>query len=76
MLSELLRKIDRAMGDAECQLARSKIHVKSDYDPARCIDAATELVTEGQLKDSRGLVIINRSSTFRLSFFERFSFIA
>lgn len=56
-LADLLCKIDRAMGDAECELARSKILVKPENDRTSCIDAATELITEGPLKDSRGLVI-------------------
>ncbi|XP_043280127.1 rho guanine nucleotide exchange factor 3-like isoform X2 [Venturia canescens] len=54
-LADLLCKIDRAMGEAECELARSKIVIKPDNDRTGCIDAATELITEGPLKDSRGL---------------------
>ncbi|XP_063980426.1 rho guanine nucleotide exchange factor 3-like [Diachasmimorpha longicaudata] len=54
-LSQLLEKIDKAMGDADCELARSKINVKDEYDPEGCVAAAKELITEGQLKDSRGL---------------------
>ena len=56
ILSDLLKKIDRAMGDAECDLARSKIQIKIENDPTGCIEVATELITEGLLKDSRGLV--------------------
>ncbi|KAK0098084.1 hypothetical protein PV326_011383 [Microctonus aethiopoides] len=55
MFSKLLKKIDRAMGDAECELAQSKIMIKAEYDSEGCIKAATELITEGQMKDSRGL---------------------
>lgn len=54
-LAVLLEKIDRAMGDAECELARSKINIKTDYDSEGYIKQARELITEGQLKDSRGL---------------------
>ncbi|XP_011300711.1 rho guanine nucleotide exchange factor 3-like [Fopius arisanus] len=54
-LSKLLERIDRAMGDAECELARSKINVKEEYDPEGCIIEAVELITEGQLKDAKGL---------------------
>nr|XP_033341122.1 neuroepithelial cell-transforming gene 1 protein-like [Megalopta genalis] len=54
-LSKLLNDIDRIMGDAECKLAQSKIHVKLEYDSSKCIENATELITEGQLKDTRGM---------------------
>lgn len=56
VLSDLLRKIDKAMGDADCQLAQERINPRSDYDPSRCVKNATELITEGPLKDSRGMV--------------------
>ncbi|XP_054005742.1 rho guanine nucleotide exchange factor 3-like isoform X3 [Hylaeus anthracinus] len=55
MLSKLLNDIDKTMGAAECQLAKSKINIKSDYDSTNCIENATELITEGQLKDIRGV---------------------
>lgn len=55
LISKLLRDIDRTMGDAECKLAQSKIHVKHEYDPGKCIENATELITQGQLKDTRGM---------------------
>ncbi|XP_015594378.1 rho guanine nucleotide exchange factor 3 [Cephus cinctus] len=54
VLSELLTKIDKAMGDAECDIARGKINTNSEYDPMKCVDGATELITEGMLKDARG----------------------
>lgn len=56
MLSKLLNNVDRIMGTAECKLAQSKVNVKSEYDPSKCIESATELITEGQLKDIRGMV--------------------
>lgn len=56
LISNLLKNIDKIMGDAECQLAQSKINVKLDYDPTKCIENATELITQGQLKDTRGMV--------------------
>lgn len=56
VLSDLLKDIDRIMGDAECKLAQSKINAKIEHDPERCIANATELITEGQLKDTRGIV--------------------
>lgn len=55
MLSKLLNDIDRIMGIAECKLAQSKIHAKLEYDPSKCIENATELITEGPLKDTRGM---------------------
>ncbi|XP_034172602.1 rho guanine nucleotide exchange factor 3 isoform X1 [Osmia lignaria lignaria] len=55
MLSNLLKDIDKTMGNAECKLAQSKINVKSDYDPTKCIENATQLITQGQLKDARGM---------------------
>ncbi|KAK1136171.1 hypothetical protein K0M31_000736 [Melipona bicolor] len=55
LISNLLKNIDKTMGDAECQLARSKINVKLDYDSTKCIESATELITQGQLKDTRGM---------------------
>lgn len=58
MLSNLLKDIDKTMGNAECKLAQSKINVKSDYDPTKCIENATQLITQGQLKDVRGMVRI------------------
>ncbi|KAG7199737.1 hypothetical protein KM043_000410 [Ampulex compressa] len=54
VLSKLLKDIDGAMGRAECKLAQSKIHIKLDYDPEKCIENATGLITEGPLKDVRG----------------------
>jgi len=56
VLSDLLKNIDRIMGDAECKLAQSKINTKVEHDPEKCIANATELITEGQLKDIRGIV--------------------
>lgn len=56
VLADLLKDIDRIMGDAECKLAQSKINTKIEHDPERCIANATELITEGQLKDTRGIV--------------------
>jgi len=56
VLSDLLKNIDRIMGDAECKLAQSKINAKVEHDPEKCIVNATELITEGQLKDIRGIV--------------------
>jgi len=56
VLSDLLKDIDRIMGDAECKLAQSKINAKTEHDPEKCIANATELITEGQLKDIRGIV--------------------
>ncbi|XP_072753061.1 rho guanine nucleotide exchange factor 3 [Anoplolepis gracilipes] len=55
VLSDLLKDIDRTMGDAECKLAQSKINAKIEHDPERCIVNATELIIEGQLKDTRGI---------------------
>ncbi|CAL7946430.1 unnamed protein product [Xylocopa violacea] len=55
LISNLLKDIDKTMGDAECKLAQSKINVKVDYDPTKCIENATELITQGQLKDTRGM---------------------
>lgn len=56
VLADLLQDIDRTMGDAECKLAQSKINVKIDHDPEKCVAEAKELITEGQLKDIRGIV--------------------
>jgi hypothetical protein len=56
VLSDLLKNIDHIMGDAECKLAQSKINAKVEHDPETCIANATELITEGQLKDIRGIV--------------------
>lgn len=56
VLSDLLQDIDRTMGDAECKLAQSKINAKAEHDLEKCIAKAAELVTEGQLKDARGIV--------------------
>ena len=58
LLSELLKKIDEAMGDAECKLAKTRIAIRPEYDPNFYIENATELLTEGPLKDSRGIVIV------------------
>ncbi|KAL0109620.1 hypothetical protein PUN28_014577 [Cardiocondyla obscurior] len=55
VLSDLLRDIDHIMGNAECKLAQSKINVKIEQDPEQCIANATELITQGQLKDTRGI---------------------
>ncbi|EFN76802.1 rho guanine nucleotide exchange factor 3 [Harpegnathos saltator] len=55
VLSDLLQDIDRTMGDAECKLAQSKINVKVEHDPDKYIANATELITKGLLKDTRGL---------------------
>ncbi|EFN69826.1 Rho guanine nucleotide exchange factor 3 [Camponotus floridanus] len=55
VLSNLLKDIDWIMGDAECKLAQSKINVKMEYDPEKCIINATDLIIEGQLKDTRGI---------------------
>ncbi|XP_074104810.1 rho guanine nucleotide exchange factor 3 isoform X2 [Cotesia typhae] len=55
IFTEMLEKIDQAMGDAECELARMKIISKTEYDPEGLINTARELITEGQLKDPRGL---------------------
>ncbi|XP_008560810.1 rho guanine nucleotide exchange factor 3-like [Microplitis demolitor] len=55
IFSEMLEKIDQAMGDAECDLARMKIIFKTEYDSEGLIKSAKELITEGQLKDPRGL---------------------
>ncbi|XP_014203697.1 neuroepithelial cell-transforming gene 1 protein-like [Copidosoma floridanum] len=54
LLSDLLKDIDLAMGDAECKLAKTRINVRSDYDSNKCIETATDLITEGYLKDSKG----------------------
>lgn len=54
-IKELLQNIDKIMGEAECKLAQTKINVKDEYDPTERIKNATELVTEGQLKDARGI---------------------
>lgn len=59
VLSELLQDIDRTMGDAECKLAQSKINAKNEHDPDKCIANATELITEGPLKDTRGVVSLS-----------------
>ncbi|XP_058805491.1 rho guanine nucleotide exchange factor 3-like [Phymastichus coffea] len=55
ILSELLKNIDQAMGDADCKLARTRIIVRSEYDPNDCIENALDLITEGPLKDSKGV---------------------
>ncbi|CAL1688246.1 unnamed protein product [Lasius platythorax] len=55
VLSDLLRDIDCIMGDAECKLAQSKINAKIEHDPEKCVVNATELIIEGQLKDTRGI---------------------
>ncbi|KYN30902.1 Rho guanine nucleotide exchange factor 3 [Trachymyrmex septentrionalis] len=55
IFSDLLKNIDFIMGNAECKLAQSKINAKIEHDPEKCIANATELITEGQLKDTRGI---------------------
>ncbi|XP_001605987.1 neuroepithelial cell-transforming gene 1 protein [Nasonia vitripennis] len=55
ILSELLKDIDEAMGDAECKLAQTRINVRSEYDQNNCIESATDLITEGPLKDLKGM---------------------
>ncbi|KOC68204.1 Rho guanine nucleotide exchange factor 3 [Habropoda laboriosa] len=57
LISNLLIDIDNIMGNAECKLAQSKINVKLDYDSTKCIENATELITQGQLKDTRGMKV-------------------
>lgn len=65
ILSDLLKNIDRRMGDAECKLAQSKINqAKLEHDPEKCIASATELITEGQLKDTRGIVSLMSHVSF------------
>lgn len=56
LLKKLLDKINRAMGSAECELARMKINIKDNNDSEGCIKIAKELITEGELEDSKGLV--------------------
>ncbi|XP_011638175.1 rho guanine nucleotide exchange factor 3-like [Pogonomyrmex barbatus] len=55
VLSDLLKDINCIMGEAECKLAQSKINAKVEHDPEKHIANATELITEGQLKDTRGI---------------------
>ncbi|KAF7993432.1 hypothetical protein HCN44_010018 [Aphidius gifuensis] len=56
ILTKLLDKINQSMGEAECDLAKIKINIKDNsYDTDECIKNATQLITEGQLKDSKGL---------------------
>ncbi|XP_043801258.1 rho guanine nucleotide exchange factor 3-like isoform X1 [Apis laboriosa] len=55
LICNLLKNIDKIIGDEECKLAQSKINIKPDYDPTKCIKNATELITQGQLKDIRGM---------------------
>ncbi|XP_066588825.1 rho guanine nucleotide exchange factor 3-like [Prorops nasuta] len=52
---KLLKHIDTAMGEAECKLAQSKINVKVEHDTNKCIEKASTLYAEGQLKDVRGI---------------------
>ena len=56
ILSELLKNIDQAMGDAECKLAQTRINIRTEHDPNKCIESATDLITQGPLKDPKGLV--------------------
>lgn len=56
ILSELLSKIDKAMGESECKLAKTKINVRIELDPNKCIENATDLISEGSLKDPKGTV--------------------
>lgn len=58
ILLKLLNEVDKAMGEAECQLAKTKINPKAEFDPDKCVENAAELITEGQLRDSRGMVIL------------------
>lgn len=60
IFSDFLSNVDRAMGDAECKLAKTKISLKSDYDLDNCVENAVELIAEGQLKDQRGMVCKNK----------------
>lgn len=55
ILLKLLNEIDKAMGDAECQLAKTKINPKGEFDGDKCVENAAQLITEGQLRDSRGM---------------------
>lgn len=59
MLSKLLIEIDEAMGNSECKLAQSRINPSPVYDPKKIIVDAVELITEGQLRDARGMVGAN-----------------
>ncbi|KAL7289255.1 hypothetical protein TKK_0017192 [Trichogramma kaykai] len=52
--SDLLKKIDTAMGLEECKVAQSKIIVKAEYDPKKYVETAIDLVLEGTLKDPKG----------------------
>lgn len=56
ILSELLTKIDKVMGDSECKLAKTKMNIRSEYDPDKLIETARDLITEGSLKDPKGTV--------------------
>lgn len=66
ILSKLLKDIDEAMGTSECKLAQSRINPSPVYDPDNNVQNATELITEGQLRDARGTVqILFYHSTYR-----------
>lgn len=56
ILKELLKRIDEAMGNSECKLARSKLDIKSEYDSLKCIENAQQLITEGHLTDVQKMV--------------------
>lgn len=65
ILSDLLTKIDKAMGDSECKLAQTKINVvKTEFDPDKCIESASDLITEGSLKDPKGAVCLTNYLLF------------
>lgn len=61
MLSKLLKNIDGAMGDADCKLAQARISVRPEHDRDNCIENASDLITEGPLKDSKGMVNIRKN---------------
>lgn len=64
LLSELLRSIDLAMGEADCKLAQARISVRTEYDPDKCIETAVDLITAGPLKDSKGTVTHRHTTSF------------
>lgn len=65
LLSDLLKKINEAMGDSECKLAKARINIRPEYDPDKYIENADDLVTQGFLKDSRGVVNKNFNDIFK-----------